>query len=86
MSIQQLWRKRARERATPLRWNIDSVILGYSTLAAVIIMSLKDVDFLITVLIAVLGLGSVWLSGWIKNGYTKLSRSVDETAVPRKVD
>ena len=79
-------RKRARERATPLRWNIDSVILGYATLAAVIIMSLKDVDFLITVLIAVLGLGSVWLSGWIKNGYTKLSRSADETAVPRKVD
>jgi DNA-binding NarL/FixJ family response regulator len=66
LSIQQLLRQRARERAAPLRWNIQSVILSYSVLAAVIIMSLQDVDLLITVLIAVLGLGLVWLSSWLR--------------------
>jgi DNA-binding NarL/FixJ family response regulator len=66
MSIQQLLRQRARERAAPLRWNINSVLLSYSVLAAVIIMSLQDVDLLITVLTAVLGLGLVWLSSWLR--------------------
>jgi DNA-binding NarL/FixJ family response regulator len=64
MSIQRLLRQRARERAAPLRWNINSVLLSYSVLAAVIIMSLEGVDLLITVLTAVLGLGLVWLSSW----------------------
>jgi DNA-binding NarL/FixJ family response regulator len=66
MSIERLLRQRARERAAPLRWNINSVLLSYSVLAAVIIMSLQDVDLLITVLTAVLGLGLVWLSSWLR--------------------
>lgn len=65
-SIQRLLRERARERAAPLRWNIQSVILSYSVLAAVIIMSLQGVDLLITVLTAVLGLGLVWFSSWLR--------------------
>ena len=66
MSIRQLLRQRAKERAAPLRWNTNSVLFSYSVLAAVIIMSLKDVDLLITVLTAVLGLGLVWLSSWLR--------------------
>ncbi len=66
LSIQRLLRERARERAAPLRWNIQSVVLSYSVLAAVIIMSLEGVDLLITVLTAVLGLGLVWLSSWLR--------------------
>jgi len=66
MSMEQLLLHRARERAAPLRWNIQSVILSYSVLAAVIIMSLEDVDLLITVLTAVLGLGLVWFSSWLR--------------------
>jgi len=66
MSIQRLLRQRASERAAPLRWNIHSAILSYSVLAAVIIMSLKDVNLLITALTAVLGLGLVWLSSWLR--------------------
>ena len=66
MSIQRLLRDRARERAAPLRWNIQSVVLSYSVLAAVVIMSLQGVDLLITVLTAVLGLGLVWLSSWLR--------------------
>ena len=66
MSIQRLLRERARERAAPLRWNIHSAILSYLVLAAVIIMSLKGVDVLITGLTAVLGLGLVWLNGWLR--------------------
>lgn len=66
MSIQRLLRERARERAAPLRWNIQSVVLSYSVLAAVVIMSLQGVDLLITVLTAVLGLGLVWLSSWLR--------------------
>jgi DNA-binding NarL/FixJ family response regulator len=65
-SIQRLLRQRARERAAPLRWNIHSVVLSYSVLAAVIIMSLEGVALFITVLTAVLGLGLVWLSGWLR--------------------
>ena len=65
MSIERLLRQRARERAASLRWNIHSSILSYSVLAAVIIMSLKDIDFLITALTAVLGLGLVWLHSWL---------------------
>ena len=64
MSIQRLLLQRAKERASPLKWDIYSVILSYSTLVAVIIMSLQDVNVLITVLVAVLVLGSVLLSGW----------------------
>jgi DNA-binding NarL/FixJ family response regulator len=66
MGIQRLLRERARERAAPLRWNIQSVVLSYSVLAAVVIMSLQGVDLLITVLTAVLGLGLVWLSSWLR--------------------
>ncbi|MFC1927847.1 response regulator transcription factor [Chloroflexota bacterium] len=66
MSIQRLLRDRARERAAPLRWNIQSVVLSYAVLAAVVIMSLQGVDLLITVLTAVLGLGLVWLSSWLR--------------------
>jgi DNA-binding NarL/FixJ family response regulator len=65
-SIQRLLRERARERAAPLRWNIQSVVLSYSVLAAVIIMSLQGVRLLITVVTAVLGLGLVWLSSWLR--------------------
>jgi DNA-binding NarL/FixJ family response regulator len=65
-SIERLLRDRARQRAAPLRWNIQSVVLSYSVLAAVIIMSLQDVNLLITVLTAVLGLGLVWLSSWLR--------------------
>ena len=66
MSIQRLLRQKARDKATPLRWNIYSIILSYSTLAAVIIMSLKDVNLLITSLIAVLGLGLVVLNSRLR--------------------
>ena len=66
MSVQQLLRQKARDRAAPLRWNIYSIILSYSTLAAVIIMSLKDVNLLITSLIAVLGLGLVGLNSRLR--------------------
>jgi DNA-binding NarL/FixJ family response regulator len=66
MGIQRLLRERARERAAPLRWNIQSVVLSYSVLAAVVIMSLQGVNLLITVLTAVLGLGLVWLSSWLR--------------------
>ena len=66
MTIQRLLRQRARERAAPLKWDIYHVILSYSTLVAVIIMSLEDVNVLITVLVAVLGLGSVLLSSWLR--------------------
>jgi DNA-binding NarL/FixJ family response regulator len=65
-SIQRLLREKARERAAPLRWNIQSVVLSYSVLAAVVIMSLQGVDLLITVLTAVLGLGLAWLSSWLR--------------------
>ena len=66
MTIQRLLRQRARERAASLKWDIYHVILSYSTLVAVIIMSLEDVNILITVLVAVLGLGSVLLSSWLR--------------------
>ncbi len=66
MNMQRLLRERARERAAPLRWNVQSVVLSYSVLAAVIIMSLQGVRLLITVLTAVLGLGLVWLSSWLR--------------------
>jgi len=66
LSIERLLRQRARERAAPLRWNIHSAVLSYLVLAAVIIMSLKDVDVLITGLTAVLGLGLVWLNSWLR--------------------
>jgi len=66
VNIQRLLRERARERAAPLRWNIQSVILSYAVLAAVVILSLQGVDLLITVLTAVLGLGVVWLSSWLR--------------------
>lgn len=66
MSVQRLLRQRARDRAAPLKWDIYSVILSYSTLVAVILMSLKDVNVLITVLVAVLGLGSVLFSSWLR--------------------
>ena len=66
MSVQQLLRQKARDRAAPLRWNIYSIILSYSTLAAVIVMSLKDVNLLITSLIAVLGLGLVGLNSRLR--------------------
>lgn len=65
-SVQRLLRQRAKKRVAPLRWNIHGAIISYSVLAAVIIMSLKDVDLLITVLTAVLGLGLVWLSSWLR--------------------
>jgi DNA-binding NarL/FixJ family response regulator len=66
VNIQRLLRERARERAASLRWNIQSVILSYAVLAAVVILSLQGVDLLITVLTAVLGLGVVWLSSWLR--------------------
>lgn len=66
LGVQRLLRERARDRAAPLRWNILSVVLSYSVLAAVIIMSLQGVNLLITVLTAVLGLGLVWLSSWLR--------------------
>ena len=66
LSVQRLLRERARERAAPLRWNIHSAVLSYLVLAAVIIMSLKDVDVLIAGLTAVLGLGLVWLNSWLR--------------------
>lgn len=66
LPVQRLLRHRARERAAPLRWSIDSVILGYVCLAAVIIMSLREVHLAITVLTACLGIGLVWLSGWLR--------------------
>jgi DNA-binding NarL/FixJ family response regulator len=66
MSVQRLLRQKARDRAMPLRWNIYSIILSYSTLAAVVIMSLKDVNLLITSLIAVLGLGLVGLNSRLR--------------------
>jgi DNA-binding NarL/FixJ family response regulator len=65
-TIARLLRDRARERAAPLRWNIHSAVLSYLVLAAVIIMSLKGVDVLITGLTAVLGLGLVWLNSWLR--------------------
>lgn len=66
VSIQRLLREKARERAAPLRWNTQSVVLSYSVLAAVIIMSLQGLNLFITVLVAVLGLGLVWLSSWLR--------------------
>jgi DNA-binding NarL/FixJ family response regulator len=66
VNIQRLLRERARERAAPLRWNIQSVVLSYAVLAAVVILSLQGVDLLVTVLTAVLGLGAVWLSSWLR--------------------
>ena len=66
LGVQRLLRERARERAAPLRWNIQSVVLSYAVLAAVIIMSLQGVKLVITVLTAVLGLGFVWLSSWLR--------------------
>lgn len=66
LGVQRLLRERACARAAPLRWNILSVVLSYSVLAAVIIMSLQGVNLLVTVLTAVLGLGLVWLSSWLR--------------------
>jgi DNA-binding CsgD family transcriptional regulator len=65
-TIQRLLRQRARERAAPLRWSVDSVILGYVCLAAVIIMSLRDVALPMTVVTAVVGIALVWLSSWFR--------------------
>jgi len=66
LGIQRILRERSRERAAPLRWSIQSVVLSYSVLAAVIIMSLQGVNLFITALTAVLGLGLVWLSSWLR--------------------
>lgn len=86
--IQRLLRQRAKERAAPLRWSVDSVILGYVCLATVIIMSLKEVALAITILTAFLGIALVWLSSWLRirklenkfheeevDDYAELSRS-----------
>lgn len=86
--IQRLLRQRAKERAAPLRWSVDSVILGYVCLATVIIMSLKEVALAITILTALLGIALVWLSSWLRirklenkfheeevDDYAELSRS-----------
>jgi len=85
--IRRLLRQRAKERAAPLRWSIDSVVLGYVCLAAVIIMSLKEVALAITVATACVGIALVWLSSWLRirklehrfyeeelDGYARLSR------------
>lgn len=64
--VQRLLRQRASERATPFRWSVDSVILGYVCLAAVIIMSLREVALPITVVTAVAGIALVWLSSWFR--------------------
>ena len=59
--IQRLLRQRARERAAPLMWNINSLILTFITFTTVIILSLKEVDFSIIALAVILGMGSLWI-------------------------
>jgi len=64
--IQQLLHQSARERVTILRWNRSSLILVYVILVIVIILTLIEVDHIITGLSSVFGLALVWLSSWLR--------------------
>ena len=55
MQTKRLLRRVARERATTLRWNMNTLILSYVHLTAVIILTLTKVDITIVALTAVFG-------------------------------
>lgn len=55
--------ERAKEKARASRWNLNVAILAYALLVAVVLMRLEGVSIEIVALIAVAGLGVVWLIG-----------------------
>lgn len=58
--VQELLKRRARERGTSLKWNANTLILAYTILATTIILELRSVNIAIVAAIAVLGLVIIW--------------------------
>lgn len=61
---QQAAVRRAKERADASRWSLDVAIFLFAILAIVLILSFEHIDIIITAVVAVSGLGMVWVVGW----------------------
>jgi DNA-binding CsgD family transcriptional regulator len=63
-AVTDILRRRASERSRALRWN-NTVMLAYVVLAVMIVLSLNSDNSVFLGLVAVLGLGAIWVfSRW----------------------
>ena len=64
--IEQLAKKKARERTAAERWNRDATIFTYCILIIVLILLYNEVGVQIVATVAILGLTLVWVMGWLQ--------------------
>ena len=56
--------QRAKDRAREARWNLNIAIFLFMVLIIVIILLFQGIALEIVALVAIIGLGMVWLTGW----------------------
>ena len=69
--------RRARDRASAARWDLDVAVFLFAVMIIVIILLFQDIGIEIVAPIAIFGLAMVWLVGW-RRGRQLYQRFYDE--------
>ena len=77
LEIQRTAARRARERASAARWDLDIAVFLFAIMIIVIILLFQDIGVEVVAPIAIFGLAMVWLCGW-RRGRQLYRRFYDE--------
>ncbi len=69
--------RRARDRASAARWDLDIAVFLFAVMIIVIILLFQDIGIEVVAPIAIFGLAMVWLVGW-RRGKQLYQRFYDE--------
>ena len=69
--------RRARDRASAARWDLDIAVFLFAVMIIVIILLFQDIAIEVVAPIAIFGLAMVWLCGW-RRGRQLYQRFYDE--------
>lgn len=62
--IEKLAARRATQQAETAKWNVNTVIIAYTVLAATILLRLEGVSILIVAPLTIFGLLIIWFTAW----------------------
>ncbi len=77
LEIQRTAARKARERASAARWDLDIAVFLFAIMIIVIILLFQDIGVEVVAPIAIFGLVMVWLCGW-RRGRQLYQRFYDE--------
>jgi hypothetical protein len=80
LEMEQVAVRRAKDRASGARWDLDVAVFLFAVLIIVIILLFQDVRIEIVSPVALFGLAMVWLVGW-RRGRQLYQRFYDEELV-----